>query len=78
MTKPPRGSVTVDPEALYRHRKASKLTQAKLATAAQVSHSMIEFIEAGVRQPSVDTLHRIAAALGVEATEIATIAEVAA
>lgn len=47
-------------------RRARHLTQTELATAAQISYSMLRAIERGGRYPSDDTLDAIAAALALD------------
>jgi transcriptional regulator with XRE-family HTH domain len=48
------------------HRTAQKLSQRELAERAGTSHSAISRIESGRHRITVDTLQRIAQALGVD------------
>lgn len=52
-------------------RRARRMTQAALASAAYVSPAMVKAIERGARQPSDDTLESIADALGVDPSRLA-------
>ena len=51
-------------------RLAAGLTQEQLAERADISQGMVAHIEAGRRTPSLEVLHRIARALGVQAGEL--------
>jgi transcriptional regulator with XRE-family HTH domain len=52
-------------------RDRAKLTQEELAKRAKVSRSYLAALEAGHRKnPSIDTLKRLARALGVPVTEL--------
>lgn len=50
---------------VIKHRSALGLSQAELAERVQTSHSAISRIESGQHKTSVQTLQRIAAALGL-------------
>lgn len=52
-------------EHIYRLRYARDLTQQELADAAGLNAMHISHLETGRKMPSVDTLLKIAAALGV-------------
>lgn len=47
-------------------RKEKKMTQAELAAHAEISRSYLADVEAGRYNPSLDTLTRLAQALGIE------------
>lgn len=51
-------------------REAAGLSQNELARRAGVSQSGLSYIESGEKSPSVDTLLRIADALGVTVSEL--------
>ena len=51
-------------------RRAAGLTQKELAEAAGLSTNFIGYVERGVRKPSLDTLERIAQALGVALNDL--------
>jgi transcriptional regulator with XRE-family HTH domain len=55
---------------ITRLRKSRKMTPYRLAKLAGVSRSHLMAIEAGRTDPSVGTLCKIAAALGVPVTEL--------
>ncbi|MEU8543784.1 helix-turn-helix transcriptional regulator [Streptomyces sp. NPDC048717] len=59
-------------ERIAARRRARRLTQRRLAEASQVSYSTIRAVERGARRPSDDTLEALAAALGVDATQLRT------
>ncbi len=52
-------------ERLREVRKSRRMTASRLASAAQVSKSFISQLESGRTSASLETLHRIASALGV-------------
>ncbi|MBR0695337.1 helix-turn-helix domain-containing protein [Bradyrhizobium lablabi] len=51
-------------------RRAQRMTQADLADEAEVRRALISQIERGAANPTLDSLVRLAAALGVEAAEL--------
>jgi ribosome-binding protein aMBF1 (putative translation factor) len=51
-------------EALYKARKAARLTQKELAEKMQVKQPLIAQLERGRGNISIDTIHRFAAACG--------------
>lgn len=51
---------------LSRHRRASGLTQEELASRAAVHRTQVGLLEAGQRQPRIDTLVKLAGALSVD------------
>lgn len=51
-------------------RKKAGLTQAELGEKVLVAQTMIAKVEAGVREPSLSLLGRIAEALGVTTAEL--------
>ncbi len=51
-------------EALYKARKAAKLTQKELAEKMKVKQPLIAQLERGRGNISIDTIHRFAAACG--------------
>ncbi len=55
-------------EAIKNARRSHDLTQRQLASLARVSHSYVSHVEAGRRMPSLDTVMRIAAVLGLRLT----------
>ena len=58
------------PRLVWLRRVDHEWTQAQLAEAAGLSVRTIEKIEQGRGQPSIETLSRLARALGVERTEL--------
>lgn len=69
-----RGTVRLDAEAFKAKRKASFSSQVAFAKACGYSLSIVSFWELGERQPSTTALAAVAAALGVDPSEIAQIA----
>ncbi len=61
-------------QTLREVRARRMLTIRKLAALAGVAPMTIQFVESGKRVPQFETMRKIAAALGVEATEIAEFA----
>ncbi|MEV5678842.1 helix-turn-helix transcriptional regulator [Streptomyces sp. NPDC052179] len=59
-------------ERIAARRRARRLTQTGLATAAHVSYATIRAVERGARRPSDDVLEAVAAALEVDATQLRT------
>lgn len=57
-------------EQLKRIRKASGLTQMRLAEKSGVAQSFISDVEAGRAEPTLRTLRRLAAALGMPVSEL--------
>jgi len=55
---------------LKRFRLRKKLTQEKLAEMTGLSNVYISGIERGKHNPSLDTIHSLAVALGIEAGEL--------
>lgn len=51
-------------------RKARGFTQEHLAQRVQVSPSYIGYLERGEKTPSLDLLHRLAQALGIESAQL--------
>lgn len=59
-------------ERIAARRRARRFTQAGLAAASHVSYATIRAAERGARRPSDEVLEAIAAALGVDATQLRT------
>lgn len=59
-------------ERIAAHRRARRLTQTALATAAHVSYATVRSVERGARRPSDEVLEAIADALGVDAAQLRT------
>lgn len=59
-----------DPARLFRRRVRARLTQDQLAEKAGTSKSTISRLENGNAAAEVETLHRIAEALGCDVTEL--------
>ena len=55
---------------IRRHRIAMNLSQETLAAAASCHPTYVSLLEQGKRNPSLDTMLRIAEALGVKAWEL--------
>lgn len=55
---------------LARYREASGLTQEELAVRASIHRTQVGLLEAGKRQPRIDTLAKLAGALGVDANSL--------
>jgi transcriptional regulator with XRE-family HTH domain len=51
-------------------RKARGMTQEQLALSAGVERNFVSLIERGVNQPTIRVLFRLAAALGLPASEL--------
>ncbi len=64
-----------DPEALRAHRRRKGHSTRTLARKAEISHGAIVRLEGGPVPVKPDTADRLAAALGVEITDIATVVE---
>ena len=65
-----RGRVKVDAEALRQLREGYPLTVRELAERSAVSHNTITMIENRHRTANPSTVRRLAAALGVEPSEL--------
>ena len=63
---------TLDGSALAALREAAGLSQVQLAAAIGVGQDMLSRYESGARQPSAETAHKIAEALGVDFAAITT------
>ena len=63
---------------LMAERKRTGLSRTELAAKAGLSRPHVGYVETGERQPSVESLKRIALALGTTAAELVTRAEAAA
>lgn len=57
-------------ENLVRHRNAAKLSQEELADRAEIHRTQVSMIEGGKRMPRLDTLIKLAGALGIDAAEL--------
>ena len=57
-------------QVLRERRLAAGLSQEKLALEAEVDRTFVSLLERGGRQPTLSTLWRLAAALGVAPTEL--------
>jgi transcriptional regulator with XRE-family HTH domain len=57
-------------EVLRRHRKHRGLSQERLAQLSGLDRTFVSLLERGGRQPSLSTLLRVAAALGVRASDL--------
>lgn len=57
-------------QALRSHRHAAGLTQQVVAERAGITTSFLSFLESGRKQGSLDTYHRLAAALRVPLTDL--------
>ena len=51
-------------------RKKQKMAMRDLADSAEVSQAMISLVENGLRNPTLETLLRIADALGIELSDV--------
>jgi transcriptional regulator with XRE-family HTH domain len=65
-SRPRRGRVNVDAEALRRLREGHPLTVRELAERSEVSHNTITAIENSHRTANPSTVRKLAAALDVE------------
>jgi transcriptional regulator with XRE-family HTH domain len=59
-----------DPDRLFRCRVRARLTQDQLADKARTSKSTISRLENGLAAAEVETLHRIAEALGCDVEDL--------
>ena len=57
-------------DELRRARQEAEMTQEQLAFEAELDRTYISHLENGHKSPTVDVLFRIAAALGIQASEI--------
>lgn len=57
-------------QVLQHLRKVKKFSQEELAFQSQLDRTFISRLEGGVRQPTLSTLIKLAAALGVSASSI--------
>lgn len=57
-------------EAIRKARQRAGLTQEELAFRAAISRNYVSLLELGQRSPTVDTLLRVAAALGTKASTL--------
>ena len=62
-------------QALRQHRQAAGLSQESLADRAGLHRTAVSLIERGQRSPSVETLQRICAALGIPVSRLLSDAE---
>ena len=62
---------------LQEHREAQGFTQTKLAELSGLTRQMISYVEQSKRLPTVDTVAKLAVALGVTPSTILAQAEVA-
>ncbi|MFN9504773.1 MAG: helix-turn-helix domain-containing protein [Rubrivivax sp.] len=61
--------------ALRRLRLAAALTQEQLALEAGIQRNFVSLIETGQNQPTITTIAKLAAALGMKASELVAAAE---
>lgn len=61
--------------ALRRLRRAAGMTQEQLGLEAGVQRNFISLIETGQNQPTINTIARLARALGMKASELVAEAE---
>ena len=62
-------------QAIRKHRERLDLTQEKLAEKAELHRTYLADIERGTRNPSVESVRRIACALGIPISELFRTAE---
>jgi len=62
-------------QAIRRHRERLQLTQEKLAEKAELHRTYLADIERGTRNPSIESVRRIAFALGIPISELFRTAE---
>lgn len=60
---------------LKRCRQLARLTQERLASKAGITAKYISEIENGIRNPSLEVLHKVAEALRVDITELVSFAD---
>lgn len=68
--KPGPASVRVKHTAIRERRQALGIKQPEFARRAEVSYQHLNNIECGRKQPSIEVVHRIARALGCEASDL--------
>ena len=69
---------SVNPQAIRAIRQGQGMQQAELADRASISRSHMNKIESGAERPKVETVARIAQALGVHIDAIAPVITVSA
>jgi transcriptional regulator with XRE-family HTH domain len=74
------GSSTIPPHAalglaLRKLRREGGLSQEKLGLDSGVQRNFISLIETGQNQPTITTIFKLAAALGIKASELVVAAE---
>ena len=57
-------------EVIYERRRALSLSQEKLAVAAGLDRTFVYKVERGRRNPSLETIFRVAQALGVKPEDL--------
>lgn len=62
-------------ENLRRHRKLAELTQEELGARSEISAKYLSEVENGLRNPSLEILHKMAMALNVNIAELVSIAD---
>lgn len=62
-------------QAIRKHRERLDLTQEELAEKAELHRTYLADIERGARNPSLETLRRIALGLGISLSELLKTAE---
>ena len=62
-------------KVLRQHRLAADLTQEQLGLESGVQRNFISLIETGQNQPTVGTIFRLAAALGIKPSKLVSDAE---
>lgn len=63
---------TLDHRAVVALREAAGLSQAQLAERVGIQRGTMSQLESGIHQPSADTAHKIAEALGVDFAAVTT------
>ncbi len=61
--------------ALHKHRKAAGMSQEQLGLESGVQRNFISLIETGQNQPTITTIFKLAAALGVKPSKLVQEAE---
>ena len=61
--------------ALRKHRLLAQLTQEQLGLESGVQRNFISLIETGQNQPTIGTIYRLAAALGVKPSKLVSDSE---
>lgn len=62
-------------QVLRKHRLAAGLTQEQLGLEADVQRNFISLIETGQNQPTITTIFKLAAALGIKPSKLVAEAE---